>query len=78
LNERHAVKEYLALFVAGGVVRELDGRFTYQPNSPELEGAIGELSRAYNERPVTLISAIYRVADHKIGPLADSVKLTDD
>src|SRR5262245_43602083 len=40
-------------------IRELrlDGRFRYGPASGELERRVGELSHAYNERPVTLITA---------------------
>ena len=39
------------------------GPLRYRPASSELERCVGELSREYNERPVTLITAIYRVAD---------------
>ena len=50
---------------------EANGRFRYAPVSAELERSVGELSRAYNERPVTLIIAIYHVASGII-QLADS------
>jgi hypothetical protein len=46
--------------------------------SSALEQAIGELGRAYNERPVTLSGAIYRIADSKIQSFSDSFRLRDD
>lgn len=58
-----AVGEYASLFAAQRVVTEIDGRFRYGPGSAELERRVGELSHAYNERPVTLITAIYHIAE---------------
>ena len=58
-----AAREYAALFTARRLVTEVNGRFRYAPVSSELERGVGELAYAYNERPVTLIIAIYRVAD---------------
>ena len=73
-----AVREYTALFAAQRLVTEANGRFTYEPLSAELERAIGELAHAYNERPVTLIRVLYRIADSKIQSFADSFKLRKD
>jgi hypothetical protein len=73
-----AVREYAALFTASGAVVEHDGKFHYQPATRELEEAIGELAHAYNERPVTLIGTIYRIADSKIQSFSDSFKLRED
>jgi hypothetical protein len=61
-----AVREYTALFAERHLVTESNGRFRYRPASRELECRVGELSNAYNEKPVTLISAIYHVADGNI------------
>jgi hypothetical protein len=58
-----AVREYAALFAARRLVTETNGRFRYDPASPDLTRAVSELSTAYNERPVTLITAIYQAAD---------------
>lgn len=58
-----AVREYVVLFTEQRLVAESNGRFRYRPASWELECRVGELSSAYNERSVTLISAIYHVAD---------------
>jgi hypothetical protein len=54
-----AVSGYAAAFAARRLVTETDGRFRYGPASAELEREVGELSNAYNEKPVTLITAIY-------------------
>ena len=60
-----AVMEFMALLQSSHVVTAIDGRFRYTPGTGELDAAIGELGRTYNERPVTLIAAIYRIADGK-------------
>ena len=73
-----AVREYTALFAAHRLVIEAEGRFRYDPQSAELGRAIGELAHAYNERPVTLIRVLYRVAESKIQSFADSFKLRKD
>jgi hypothetical protein len=51
--------------------------YAYEPATPALEQAIGELGHAYNERPVTLIGSIYRIADSKIQSFSDSFRLRD-
>jgi len=56
-------RECALLFTAGRLVTEVHGRFRYAPASSELERSVGELAYAYNERPVTLVIAIYRIAD---------------
>lgn len=52
-----AVKEYLALFAGHDVVNEHRGRYSYNARS-HVEQNVGELARAYNEQPVTLIRAV--------------------
>ena len=73
-----AAREYTALFAAHRLVTEAKGRFRYHPQSAELERAIGELAHAYNERPVTLIRVLYRIADSRIHAFADSFKWRKD
>lgn len=58
-----AVSGYAAVFAAQSLVTEIDGHFRYGPASAELERRVGELSHAYNERQVTLITAIYHIAE---------------
>jgi len=73
-----AVKEYAAVFVAAGLITEADERFQYGPATTDLERAIGELAHVYNERPVTLITAIYKIADSKLQSFSDSFDLRED
>ena len=73
-----AVVEYATLFKARSLIVEKDGRFSYGPGSPSLEQDIGHLAHAYNERPVSLIRAIYQISDRKIQSFADSFKLRED
>jgi hypothetical protein len=73
-----AAREYLAVFTARQLISESNGRFRYGPTSLQLEHGIGELVHAYNEKPVTLIRAIYRIADSNIQSFADSFKFRKD
>jgi hypothetical protein len=73
-----AVKEYASLFVEKRLICHSDGRYRYGPSTENLERGIGELAHAYNEKPVTLIRAVYRIADSKIRSFADSFKLRED
>jgi hypothetical protein len=61
-----AVRTYVTLFEAHGLTADMNGRFRYCPASSELERGVRELAHAYNERPVTLIRAIYHIGDSKI------------
>ena len=72
-----AVKAYTAHFAAKGLLSEREGRYRYGP-SPELEPSINELVSAYRQRPVTLIRAIYQIADTRIQSFADAFRLRDD
>jgi hypothetical protein len=73
-----AVKEYVSLFVDKGLICQAHGRYRYGPSTNALEDGIGELARAYNEKPVSLIHAIYQIADSRIQSFADSFKLRED
>ena len=72
-----AVKEYARLFVIRQLIVEANGTYTYGP-ADELELRIGELAHAYNEKPVTLIRAIYQIADSRIQSFADAFDLRKD
>ena len=61
-----AVRKYVALFEAHGLIADTNGRFRYCPASSELERGVRELAHAYNEKPVTLIRAVYHIGDSKI------------
>jgi hypothetical protein len=73
-----AVKEYASLFVDKGLIQQAHERYRYGPSTTELEHGIDQLAKAYNEKPVTLIRAIYGIADSKIQSFADAFKLRED
>jgi hypothetical protein len=73
-----AVREYASLFVDKGLIQQAHERYRYGPSTKELERGISELAKAYNEKPVTLIRAIYGIADSKIQSFADAFKLGED
>jgi hypothetical protein len=73
-----AIKEYLGLFKRSGVITEDDEQCRYAPATHDIEEAVALLARAYNERPVTLIGAIYKIADSRIQSFSDSFKLRED
>jgi hypothetical protein len=72
-----AVKEYTAALAAARLIQEQGGTYRYCPR-PDLEARVGELIRAYNEQPVTLIRATYHIADRNIRSFADAFKLRRD
>jgi hypothetical protein len=51
-----SVKEYTALFARHDLIVENGGRYRYNPRAHEHN--VGELARAYNEQPVSLIRAV--------------------
>lgn len=70
---------YLAVFKARDLVREeAPQKFRYAPATPALDQSARALVTAFNERPVTLIRAIYTLADSKIQSFADSFRLRND
>lgn len=73
-----AVTEHTSLFVSKGLIKQAHGRYTYGPGTAELARGVVELAHAYNERPVTLIRFIYRLADSTLQSFADSFKLRED
>lgn len=69
-------RRYLSVFNTQGLVaRKGNGRFAYGPTSAELEAVVRELAKAYKERPVTLIRAIYSLRENKIQSFADAFKI---
>jgi hypothetical protein len=60
-----AVRDYAALFVRNGLIAEKDGRFRYRSSS-EAEHGVEALVQAYTQKPVSLIRAIYGIAENQI------------
>jgi hypothetical protein len=70
---------YLMAFKARDLVREeAPQKFRYAPANQALDQSARALVTAFNERPVTLIRAIYTLADSKIQSFADSFRLRND
>jgi hypothetical protein len=72
-----AVREYTAVLRNASLITEQAGAFRYSPR-PDLDIRVAELLRAYNETPVTLIRAIYHIADRNIRSFADAFKLRQE
>jgi len=53
------VEDYVKFLHTNGLVVREKSRLRYAPASPELAAAVNALVQAYNERPVSLIRAIY-------------------
>ncbi len=66
--------------VAGGLVAEDEGQggrraYRYDPRSESLRHAVDELALMYNERPVTLVRAIYDRVSTPVASFADAFRL---
>jgi hypothetical protein len=73
------ISESLARFQRLGLVEELpENRFCYCPASADMAETVGLLKTAFNERPVSLIRAIYAIADHSIQSFSDSFRIKND
>ncbi len=75
-----AVKECLTLFESRALVSKThDGLFQYRPPASELENSVSALIKAYNEHPVTLIRAVYAIAEtERVRSFADAFKIKKD
>jgi hypothetical protein len=74
-----AVKEYLSLFQANGIVSKTqDSTFIYDPSTPELREAINTMAVFYAERPVTVLRLISAPPESRIKLFADAFKLKED
>jgi hypothetical protein len=71
-----AIRRHLALFRERGLIVEMnDDTFQYYPVVPQLDPLIAALTKAYNERPVTMVRMIYELKDEKIRSFADAFRL---
>ncbi len=58
----------------GLVEQAKESRWGYQTPSSDLEAVVAGLTKAYNERPVTLVRTIYSLRDAKLRSLADAFR----
>lgn len=71
-----AARKYLARFESLRLVEQAkDSRYRYCAPSGALEEVVAALTKAYNERPVTLVRTIYSLRDAKLRSLADAFRL---
>ena len=66
------VRKQLDDFAACGLVVEREGRYHCAPGSRAVQETIQALVHMYNERPVTLIRAIYARGDERIRAFSDA------
>lgn len=75
ITEGHAAQCLGTLQSCGLLEADGNRRFRYSPASDELAAHVATLSRAYRERPVTLIRMIYALRDAKVKSFAEAFKL---
>ena len=69
------VRRHLNAFEACGLAAERDGRYSRAPADAQMEAALDALVKLYNERPVTLIRAIYARGEERIRAFSDAFKI---
>lgn len=75
-SSEQSVVANLDTFVKEGFLSsEGQGVFRYLPRTPELGKCLAELVRAYHERRVTIVEAIYKKPADGIQDFADAFKL---
>ncbi len=66
------------LAAAGLVAADAGGGYRFAPRSPALHDAVRALARAYNEKPVTLVTALYARPSDPAQAFADAFRLRPD
>lgn len=75
ISDADGLKWIESLQARGLVALGQDRRAQYRPATPELEEYARALSRAYTQRPVTLIRMIYALRDTKIQSFAEAFRI---
>ncbi|HYC46541.1 MAG TPA: hypothetical protein VED01_13795 [Burkholderiales bacterium] len=73
-----ALRKHLAQCVACGVVAESNDRFRYDPTRRDTRECMRELVRMYDERPVTLLRAIYAQPQERIRAFSEAFRIAKD
>jgi len=71
-SEAVVAKSLIVLATEGLVDRDQPGRYAYRPRSAEAATMADRLIRAYGERPIPVIEAIFSARDDKLQNLADA------
>ena len=74
IDEQFALQEIADLIQRGLARCEEPGGCRYAPRTPELDQAVQELARMYNERRVSVIQAIYSKPTDPIQSFADAFR----
>jgi hypothetical protein len=77
-SSRNIVTEAIAVFVQGGILREEDTGFRYDPATDELDRLVEQLAREYAERPTTVVNAIVEVQSGKLQDFANAFRIKRD
>jgi hypothetical protein len=75
ISDGDGIKWVESLQARGLVAIGQDRRVQYRPSTPELEEYARALSRAYSQRPVTLIRMIYALRDTRIQSFAEAFRI---
>jgi len=58
-----------------GLAAEAEGAFRYHPATPELDGTVAEVAKAYAEYPYAVSQAIFTAPSHKIQLFAEAFRI---
>jgi predicted ArsR family transcriptional regulator len=75
-----SVRQQLQQLATNGflVQHETEGTYSYSVGTPGVTDAIEELARLYEERPVTLINALYERSSTSVRSFADAFRIRKD
>ena len=74
-----AARRHLEELVASGFAQgDAEGAYRYAPAREELRAAVDALARMYNEKPVTLVRAVYARPAGPVQAFADAFRLRDE
>jgi hypothetical protein len=71
-------RKYLCQFESCGLVEREEERYRLASLDAQRRKCLEALARLYNERPVTLVRAIYGLRDERIRALADAFRIRND
>jgi len=70
-----AVERYLAGFVHFGLIDQEGNAYRFATSASQYDALLSELTRLYNEQPVTLVRMIYAPKDDRLRAFAEAFKI---